>query len=105
MPSLEFETGRARRIDAGLLILGAMTGGALWFGWSGCILMGVLAAREWPPRRLRVHWGDARVGLLLLTQRRVSFRRGLGMQTVYRDELPIAEFARLRRELKRLVVQ
>jgi hypothetical protein len=102
MPELALEPGRLRKVDAGLVTAAAAWGGAVWFGWTGAVLMTIVAARLWPSRRVRITWGEP-VAALRLDQRCVSFRCGLRVQCVYRDELPAEDYARLRRELTRLV--
>tara|TARA_B100000315_G_scaffold257180_1_gene305146 strand:- start:2633 stop:2962 length:330 start_codon:yes stop_codon:yes gene_type:complete len=103
VPRLAVETGRLRRVEAAIYGASIITGGTVWFGWTGAIFMAVIVARLWPPATLVLQWGDRRLRYLRLSQRSVSFGTWWRTQTLYRDELPRGDFARIRRELKRAV--
>ncbi len=84
----------------------AVTAGWLWLGNAGAALLGLwIWANHWPEyrggtRRLCIALEDLRT--VRLGAYRVLLVRG-GFQTaeIFVDELAPAEFARLRRELKR----
>ena len=107
MPTLTVESGRLRKLESILYIAAAVAGGWLWFGWSGAVCMTVAAAPLWPSRVTVVSWPSevSRSRLQVdLTQLYVSWGGVIRRQSLFRDELTAAEFARVRSELKRVAV-
>ena len=82
----------------------ALAGGWIWFGNAGAALLGLWACLWLPPKELvleipsQVRW--VRLSSCALTCRGgpVWFRRRT--LRIYRDEMPLEDFAQLRRQLK-----
>ena len=101
VPSLAIDSGRLRRLECFAHVLAAIAGGVIWFGWTGGVLMAIVSARQWPSRRIVLSWDETGGGFIRMSERRVLWGNWWAVQSLYRDEVPAAEYARVRRELKR----
>ncbi len=101
---MQFRLRRGRWRCAAYLALGCMAtgGGFFWAGAAGAVLATLWIVAIWPRwQARRVAWNLAEVQAVWLWANTLAVRfYGGRVAWVFADELPAAEFARIRRELK-----
>ncbi len=101
---MRFLLRRGRWRCAAYLALGliATGGGFFWLGAGGAVLGALWLVANWPRWQTRtVRWNPAEVQAVWLWANTLAVRfYGGRVAWVFADELPQADFARIRRELK-----
>jgi hypothetical protein len=102
--SLEIVPGRLRRLQHGVLLVLGGAGFWVWFGLTGAVPFALWWVACCRPRRQLVVFREDDVRLVRLSRLRIAVGlTGRRRFEIFRDELPAATFAALRRRLKAVV--